>query len=251
MKPRAFTLIEMLVASTIVLVLGMTLTAAGWKAYEKSSLAVSANNIRLLAAGGSAYLVDNNYVFWPYKKVDADKNAVWWFGFETFAGTKQAEGTRTFDPEQGPLGGYVPKAIRPDPSFAFTGKAFKPKYRNGYLGIGYNVLLGGKWQWDNEGKSLRKYWELSDPSKVVVFFTSAQVNTFQAPASSKNPMIEEFYGIDETFKTAHFRHAGQAMVGFANGSAGFLPMDETSRDSRAPEAHIGRFAPVGSKKYLE
>jgi len=250
-KNRAFSLVEILVATAIVLVLGATVTGVGWKAYGKSSLAVSANNIRQLAAGGTAYLADNNYIFWPFKRADSDRNAFWWYGFETFASIKQAEGMRTFDPEQGPLGGYVPKAIRPDPSFAFTGKAFKPKYRNGYLGIGYNVLLGGKWQWDNDVKSLGNYWELTVPSQVVVFFTSAQVNTFQAPASSKNPMIEEFYGIDEKEKTVHFRHAGQAMVGFANGSAGFLPMDETTRDPRAPTANVGRFAPINSKKYLE
>jgi prepilin-type processing-associated H-X9-DG protein len=50
--------------------------------------------------------------------------------------------------------------------------------------------------------------------------------------------------------SVHFRHGGSAMVGFADGSAGFLPMEKSTLDSRAPQAAIGRFAPKGSTKYL-
>ncbi|HRJ73706.1 MAG TPA: hypothetical protein PLS03_15900, partial [Terrimicrobiaceae bacterium] len=139
--------------------------------------------------------------------------------------------------------------LRPDPSFALSGQTFKPKYRSGYLGVGYNVLLGGGWT-GNPAK-LKTYWSLNRPDEVVVFFTSAQVNTFQSPASASHPMLEEFYAIDEREVTAHFRHHGSALVGFANGSAGFLPIDETTRDSRMPKAAVGRFAPKGSKKFLE
>ncbi len=51
--------------------------------------------------------------------------------------------------------------------------------------------------------------------------------------------------------TVHFRHHGNAMVAYANGSAGFLPMDESTRDKRLPNANVGRFAPVGSKDHLQ
>jgi hypothetical protein len=63
-------------------------------------------------------------------------------------------------------------------------------------------------------------------------------------------MIEEFYGIDQKEVTVHFRHGTNAMVAFANGSAGFLPMHPGSGDKRAPDANVGRFAPMGSFKYL-
>ncbi len=68
----------------IIGVLGALLLAAGWKVYENSSLAVSANNIRQLAAGSSSYLADNNYVFWRYRFIDPSKppGVTWWFGFE-------------------------------------------------------------------------------------------------------------------------------------------------------------------------
>lgn len=249
-QSHGFTLVELMACIAILAVLGAIGFVSAKHAYASSSLAVSANNIRHLAAGGMAYLGDNNYTFWPYQTSNAADGAgtTWWFGFETSTSIGSPEGQRNFDPIKGPLANYVPKGFRPDPSFALHARAFKPKYRNGYIGIGYNTLLGAGFTGNG---TLKKQTALADPSQVVVFFTAAQVNTFQRPASARNPMIEEFYGIDETEVTAHFRHRGMAMVSFASGNAGFLPMDESTRDRRSPKANIGRFAPRGSKKFLE
>ena len=109
------------------------------------------------------------------------------------------------------------------------------------------MLLANGWVTGSGAKARKpiRYWDLKDPDQTVVFATSAQVYPFK-----KEAVIEEFYGIDEKEVTVHFRHNGQAMVAFANGSAGFLPMDPSTRDQRAPEANIARFAPKGSKKYL-
>jgi prepilin-type N-terminal cleavage/methylation domain-containing protein len=245
-----FTLIELLVCIAIISVLGSIVFLVGKKVYASSSLAVSANNIRQLSAGGMAYLGDNNFTFWPYRTNNpANGNgATWWYGFETSQSMGMPEGNRDFDPSKGPLANYVPKGFRPDPSFAIGGNAFKPKYRNGYIGVGYNTLLGGGFLGN---KAIKRQTQLSDPSQVVVFFTSAQVNTFQKPASMKNPMLEEFYGIDENEATVHGRHGGHAMVAYASGNAGFLAIDKSTLDKRAPLANIGRFAPKGSRKYLE
>ena len=250
LQKRAFSLVELLVSTAIVSILAAIVFVAAKQAYASSSLAVSANNIRQLAAGGMAYLGDNNNTFWPYRTNDVANGAgaTWWFGFETSTSLSSAEGQRNFDPSKGPLANYVPKGFRPDPSFALGGKAFKAKYRNGYIGVGYNTLLGGGFL---GAKALKKQSALAAPSQVVVFFTAAQINTFQKPASARNPMIEEFYGIDEKEVTAHFRHGGKAMVSFASGSAGFLSIDESTRDMRSPSANIGRFAPKGSTKFLE
>ena len=252
MREKGFTLVELLAAIAIVMVLSVVSLGAGWKVYESSSLAVSANNIRQLAAGGANYLAEHNYVYWPWCEYDfAAKETIWWWGRETDASKASPEGSRDFDPSSGPLGAYIPKGTRPDPSFSLGGSAFKPKFRNGYIGAGYNTLLGGGWYWSKDPAKLQNYWQLSDPSKVVVFFTSAQVNAFQSPASAKNPMIEEFYGIDAREVTIHFRNNGKAMVSFASGNAGFLDMDESTRDKRMPKANVGRFAPVGDTTYLK
>lgn len=243
----AFTLVELLVVLAIMAILFTLCVPAVRAAYRTSSLAVSAANVRQLAAGGAAYLADNNYVFWKYRDAVPGKGVRWWFGLEPVGSLGAAEGKRTFDPAQGALGGYVPAALRPDPSFGFGGKPFKPKYSSGYLGVAYNVLLGGGW--GGKGALLR-FSELERPGEVVVFATSAQVNTFQSPASPSHPMLEEFYGIDQNEVTVHFRHHGQAMVAFADGSVGFLPMEPSTLDARAPQALVGRFAPKGSTKYL-
>ncbi len=259
MREKGFTLIELLATVTIIAVLGAVLAGAGWRAYESVSLATSANNLRVLAAGGMSYLADNNGVYWPWKFTEANRDTVWWWGRETRASAVSAEGTRDFDPAKGPLGEYIPKGTRPDPSFAMDSAAFKPKYRSGYIGIGYNALLGGGMgeQYRSGSPAVAEAWKLvpqmqiADLSKVVVFFTSAQVNNFQKPASAKYPMIEEFYGIDEKEVTVHFRHRGKAMVSFASGNVGFLEIDESTRDSRLPKANVGRFAPVGSTAWLK
>ena len=243
----AYTLIELLVTVAIVVVLCSVAAPAVWGAYKTSSLAVSANNIRQLATGAAAYLGDNNYTFWKYREAVPGQGVRWWFGLEPTASITAGEGRRAFDPLQGALSGYTPSSMRPDPSFAFAGKPFKPKYQFGYIGVAYNVLLGGGWLGNT---AALRFWDLPNPGKTVVFSTSAQVNTFQKPASAKNPMVEEFYGIDDTETTVHFRHNGQAMVAFADGSAGFLPMDPSTRDMRAPDANVGRFAPKGSTQHL-
>lgn len=260
---QAFTLVELLVVIAILAVLATISIGAARQVMKNSSLATSANNIRLLAAGSAAYLGDNNYTFWKYrqnantpalmKKLGVpERGVIWWFGFESLKSMAAPEGSRHFRPDLGPLAGYVPAGLRPDPSLAFTGKALKPKYAFGYIGVGYNVHLGGGWM----GANPLRYFELQNPHETVVFATSAQVNTFQSPASPANPMIEDFYGFDDgstgNQPSIHFRHGRDcAMVVFATGNAGFLEMDPATLDKRAPEAKIGRFAPVGSTRYLK
>lgn len=259
MRRRGYTLMEVIACLAVLTVLFLMLAGAGWKAYEMSCLATSANNIRQLAAGAAAYLAENDYRFWDYCEsrftvVDDSGHATtgtrWWFGFESDASKSRGEGRRRFDPSQGPLAGYIPQSLKPDPSFALKGRAFKSKYESGYLGVAYNVVLAGGWTSSAKKKPM-SYWDLSNPGKVVVFATGAQVNTFQSPATTDNPMLEEFYGIDEREKTVHFRHGGMAMVAFADGSCDFLPMDKSTRDNRMPEANVGRFAPRGSFQYLK
>ena len=251
MRTKAFTLVELLVTIAVLVVLSAMAAPAIKGAFKTSSLAVSASNIRQLAAGGAAYLGDNNYRFWPFREngaVGSSRGAIWWFGFETSKSLSKPEGEREIDMTKGPLANYLPRRIMPDPSLRFSGKPFKPKYKFGYIGCGYNVLLANGWVTGTSPKAKKplRYWDLKNPGQIVVFATSAQINTFQSPASPDNPMIEEFYGINEKEKTVHFRHGGQAMVAYADGSAGFIPISEGKRDNSAPGANIGTL----DKKYL-
>jgi prepilin-type N-terminal cleavage/methylation domain-containing protein len=259
-RSRGFTLIEVAACVVAIAVLCLVIAVAGRKALENSALAVASNNVRQLSVGAAQYLADNNYRYWltvkdGYTVQDSNgvssRGAQWWYGFETNSSRFGAgEGNRTFDSSLSPLAGYLPAAIRPDPSFSLQGQSFKPKYKSGYIGVGYNAVLGGGRMNSSESKVL-SYWTLSDPARVAVFATCAQVNTFQAPASASHPMIEEFPYFDERETTIHFLQGNVAMVGFADGSAGFLPMDKSTRVGGLRNVTVGRFAPAGSFKYLK
>ena len=258
----AFTLIEIIFAFVIIAILVALVTIASQRARKSASMAVSANNLRQIAVGGVAYLGDNNQTFWKYaESTAAPQGTRWWFGFESQSSLSAGEGNRSFDPREGPLGSYVPKGMMVDPAFAFTGKPFKPKYASGYFSIGYNLFLAGhtpgtgtgSGAWDPRPRfqpSPIRFSQLHRPDQIVMFATSAQVNDFQSPANADNPMIEEFYGLDDSEVTLHGRFNGNVMVAYATGNVGFLPIDPLTIDKRAPEAKVGRFAPVGDTKYL-
>lgn len=243
----AFTLVELLAAAAILIVLAGVTFAVGRQVHASTSLAVSANNIRQLASGGAAYLADNNHTFWPFL-VKTSEGHRWWFGLEPSSSLGRPEGSRVIDMTKGPLGAYIPRGIAPDPSLRLSGTAFKPKFQFGYIGCGYNVHLANGWEtFERPGaKKPIRFWELQNPERTVMFATSAQVYPF-----SKKPVIEEFYGIDQREITVHGRHGGKAMVAYATGNAGFLPLDPSTLDRRAPGANIGRFAPRGSTLYLK
>ena len=240
-RSTAFTLIELLTAIVIVAVLvGISIAAAN-KIRSSVSLANSANTIRQLTAGGQSYLADHAYKFWWAQEVTREPSSGMnqWYGFESDESRSKPMGSRSFSAEHGPLAGYIPLQRFPDPGFSASGTPLLAKYDSGYIGVGYNVELGGNFIGPRRTKPL-SFWELEEPGRIVVFATTAQINTFQPPASSRNPMIEDFPFFGSGQASVHFRHGRQAMVGFANGSAGFLPLETTTMDKRIPSANIGR-----------
>ena len=74
---------------------------------------------------------------------------------------------------------------------------------------------------------------------------AAQVNTFQAPASPTNPLLEEWHYVqppDSKFRDyphVHFRHRGRANVLFADWHVEACLPKEGSYDQRLPSARIG------------
>jgi prepilin-type N-terminal cleavage/methylation domain-containing protein len=239
---KGFTLVESLVVVAILAILGVLGMGAWSKVQASASKAIAAHTLGELSVAGALYLADNGNSYWKYREALPGKGVQWWFGLEPTASLSAGEGSRWLDKSQGPLGPYIAdvSGMRTDPAFAASGGTFKPKYGDTHFAFGYNNLLEN-----------RNALTLERPGETVVFATSAQVNTFQKPASAKNPMVEEFYLINDRETSVHFRIGGQAMVAFANGGIGLLGMDPSTLDPRLPNARIGRFAPKGSRKYLE
>jgi len=238
---HAFTLIE-LMAAMVILGGGLTLLAPAAMAVKRqTTLATSSSALRQLSIAAQTYLGENSGCF--FRSRETLTNGVqWWFGLESSSGPK-TEGQRILDKSKGPLGPYIADSAGTVPDFAFTsmGSSFKPKFKNGYFGFGVNTELTGGPTGQMPSK-LKQINQLPRPGQIALFATCAQVNTFQSPASAKKPMLEEFYFFNTTdcANTVHFRHAGNAIVAFADGSQREVTGDRASFNSRLPSACVGR-----------
>ena len=235
-----FTLIELLAAVVILGVL-LTLCAPAANAVRRqTTLAVSASALRQLSVAAQNYLAESQGQFFKARENLAD-GVQWWFGFESYSGPK-AEGKRVLDKSRGPLGPYIVDSAGRVPDFAFTsmGASFKPKFANGYFGFGVNTELTGGPMGQDPGK-LRRIGQLERPGRTALFATCAQINSFQAPASGKKPMLEEFYFFNTTDcrNTVHFRHGQKALVAFTDGSIQEVPGEPARWDRRLPGAAVG------------
>ena len=238
----AFTLLELLVSVGIVATLAALSLAGFTQMHALAQGAYCANSLRQLGVATSLYLGDHRHVCFRYVQAAPGGN-LWYFGFETSASLGEAEGQRTVDETQSPLYPYVRQAggVEICPSFPYNRlSVWKPKYAGASWGYGFNLFLSGV-----------NTLAITHPAQVLLFGDCAQVNTFQAPASPKNPLLEEFYMIDNTQKTIHFRHGSCANVLFLDGHVEKFQMFPGTQDVRIPGQAIGRITAVGSMQYLQ
>ncbi|MDX2226757.1 MAG: hypothetical protein SFY92_06690 [Verrucomicrobiae bacterium] len=211
----------------------------------QTSKAVAAANLRDFQLAGVMYQDDHEGNFWQYRQNDPGNQVNWWFGSEPWNSNQSAaNGNRQLDESNGTLGSYMGKGhkVKGDAAFKMTGKTKKAVFVDtSYIPYAYNVTLGGGW--NGNGDVLNRD-TLSNPSKIAVFATGAQVDT-SSPASPFNPMIEDAQGFDDkpTNKTIHFRLSGKALVIFADGHLEYVAPDPESLDARMPKARIG-YLPV-------
>jgi len=239
---HAFTLIELLAVMVILGILLTLLAPAALAVKRQTTLATSSNALRQLSIAAQTYLGENNGRFFRSRE-NLTNGVQWWFGFESSSGPK-TEGQRLLDKSKGPLGPYIADSAGNVPDFAFTsmGASFKPKFKNGYFGFGVNTELTGGIS-GNETNRLLRINQIPQPGRIVLFTTCAQINTFQSPASAKNPMLEEFYMFNtkpsEAKTAVHFRHAGKALVAYADGSQGEISGDPATFEKKLPKACVG------------
>jgi prepilin-type processing-associated H-X9-DG protein/prepilin-type N-terminal cleavage/methylation domain-containing protein len=238
---RAFTLLELLVVVTIVFILAAISFAAFSKLRGMGQSVYCANSLRQLGAATQMYLTDHDHVFFNYSTV-VPGGRLWYFGFESTGSMSAPEGSRTIDVTQAPIYPYVHDVggVEVCPAFPYGQAVWEPKYKGASWGYGYNTFL-----------SSVNVLQLAQPSQVILFGDCAQVDTFQPPATATNPLLEEFYMIENTYTTVHFRHGAHANMLFVDGHVEEMSMYPGTLDTRLPDQNVGRITPIGSMQYLQ
>ena len=237
MKRRAFTLIELLVVIAIVAILASLLLPALARAKATAHRAKCTTNLRQLGLAAQMYWDDNEDQCFRYRGAFTNNGVVYWFGWLE----QGAEGQRAFDATQGALYPYLQgRGVEICPSLNYSMGQFKLKAKGAAYGYGYNLHLSVPLN-----QPPIRISTVARPSDTALFADAAQVNTFQAPASPSNPMLEEFYYVstNATEATTHFRHARKANVIFCDGHVAPESPAPSSLDQRLPGQFVGRLHP--------
>lgn len=231
-RERAFSLIELLVVIAILGILSAlilpTLSASRQAAHRIQCV----NNLRQLGVASQQYWDDHDGLCFRYKLGVTNQGDLYWFGWIE----RGAEGAREVDAKQGALYPYLAgRGVELCPSLRYGNPQFKLKGKGATYGYGYNLELSAK-----PNRPLLPVSSLTRPAATVLLADSAQVNDFQAPASPEQPMLEEFYYVNPTEATAHFRHGGRAQVLMCDGQVESEKAVEGSWDERLPREKVGR-----------
>lgn len=193
-----------------------------------------ASNLRQLGLAAHLYWDDHEGSTFRWRGPARPGGQLYWFGWLQSG----QEGSRRFDPAQGALHAYLGgRGVELCPGLNYLQPRFKLKATGASFGYGYNLFLSAP-----SGQPPVNVNRLRNPAGIVFLADSAQINTFQAPASPDNPMIEEFYYINDTEPTVHFRHRETANSLFVDGHISRERPDPNSLDHRLPDQTIGRLS---------
>lgn len=256
-RSGGFTLIELLVTVAIIGVLIALMVPAVSKGRALGSRTVCQSNLRTLQMAFQSYLDDHDGRWFPWRE-ETPEGVLWYFGLEPKGGST-AEGQRTLDKSRARLAQYLGPTgasggVELCPSLPIRAPYFKRKFQYASYGYGINGYMLDGLQ-GAKAMGVLRMSQVQSPSETITWADAIQINTFQAPASPKNPMLEEWYFLDgQPLPKFHFRHARTLSAAFADqsvqvmrprsldarcdGMAGYLgaPRDEFWLLTRKPDS---------------
>lgn len=237
---KGFTIVELLAVIGVGIVLASLIVATAGASRRHAQTAQCVQELRGLASVTQLYLADHNRVFFPYR-TQTPKGTLWFFGLESTS-WEAGEGNRDLDVTEASLAPYWEKETPMGicQAFPYDSAVWKRKFYGPSFSYGLNVLL-----------SSLPADQVAQPAQTILFMDTAQINTFQAPASFRNPMIEEYYAVDSMTFSVHFRHNGHANAVFLDGHVESFKAVPELLSPLLPKYPVGRITPRGSKKFLE
>jgi prepilin-type processing-associated H-X9-DG protein/prepilin-type N-terminal cleavage/methylation domain-containing protein len=232
--PVGFTLIELLVVIAIIALLAALLLPALARGKSSAQRVKCGGSLHQLGLAARMYWDDNNGACFRWELGQTNGGRLYWFGWLQDG----AEGERQFDVTQGALFPYLRgRGVELCPAFDYYFSQFKLKATEASYGYGYNRFLSAP-----PRSPLVNASRLLQPSGTTLLADAAQINTWQAPASPSNPLLEEWYYVDSTSEPAngHFRHAEKANVAFCDGHVGLEKFVPGSIDANLPSQCVGR-----------
>jgi prepilin-type N-terminal cleavage/methylation domain-containing protein/prepilin-type processing-associated H-X9-DG protein len=231
----AFTLIELLTVVAVIGILSALLLPALARAKSSAYQAHCAGNLRQLTIAGHMYWDDNGGNAFRWRGAATNNGQIYWFGWLQ----NGAEGQRQFDPSTGALFSYLgSRGCDVCPAFNYASPFYKLKAVGASYGYGYDLALSAPANQPPVNVS-----RIARPAELVFLADAAQVNTFQAPASPDHPMLEEFYYVNTSEPTVHFRHHGRSNAAFCDGHVAPEKPTAGSLDTRLPKEVIGQLRP--------
>jgi prepilin-type N-terminal cleavage/methylation domain-containing protein/prepilin-type processing-associated H-X9-DG protein len=240
---RAFTLVELLVVIAIIAILSAMLLPVLNRGKLSAQRAQCESNLHQLGIATQLYWDDNGGSCFLVGGAVTNNGQLWWFGWLG----PGAEGHRPFDLSVGKLFLYLNGSdVRLCPSLDSQSPHFKLKATNVVFSYGYNSYLSAA-----PNRPPVKTDGIRQPVGTALFADAAQINDFQKPASHNNPMIEEWYYLDNPtnypsssyYPHGHFRHSQKANTAFCDGHVGLENFVPGSIDPKLPSQLVGRLRP--------
>ena len=262
-KQKAFSLIELLVAISVISLLMAILVPVLATAKSQAYGAVCQSNLRQLYLANTGYTIDNDGYYVPAAPDIYSENG----GKYRWHGVRDSA-DEPFDAGQGPLIGYlVDGKVKNCPEGTYFQKdgTWDENFERGCGGYGYNHIYLGSRDWEERqfttieqmalaGWETTRATEVSKPSETLMFADTAMCveNTNLIEYSFAEPPFYVYMGRPMTSfylsPSIHFRHRDWAKVEWADGhsdSRQMADLDETNvYEVESAEVGLGWFEPV-------